>query len=631
MSPASGILQDHGWAGTQEYLDPLYEQLGQLCDKSDVYSLGLIMAQLLQDSIEPLEAKHVVQHAVQGKHLHLPRGLEDWPVQNALAYARLAVRCCALKREVRPTSGQMVKELLPLVREALGCKGQEQEWREQKDMGGMVVEKKQTAQLKEGRWAWSLASAAAVAAAAAAANTEGVQNAATGAAAAAGGGIKVVARAGGVGALAARSTPAAPLLAARAAAAAGTSLTVLSGSAAVASCTPAGSAASCGSKSWDKNGSSTAAAAGNGPPVAAVGEAAAEAGTAWPSLGSSSSCSSSSKQAGVQGAGGSPWGRPSSASRLSSSPQLGGVSSCKGAQGPSAASTACASSGSGAGGMGSKAGSLSSGSSYAKQVPMLFLELELGADGEVGGEVTLVPMKKRQYMQPSSCSSTARGSGGIGVQTVVVSAGSAAGSSTSSSCMGKDGKVEGKGVVVGPRMVGVKSGRWGSSGELSLWCEGGADLLPFLPSALHPKQVQPQQKQHKVGGPAGRKLGHGAAAGGAKGEGAPGGLGVGGAHGWELGFVGTVVGGLLRGEWLLKEHGSAVVVGTGIEVWYQWLKGPVDVLKGSCVSGAMGQQHGLQLKEAGREGQQAAAQSGACLEHAGSAVMAALAEELLIE
>lgn len=44
------MVVHHGWAGTHEYLDPCYEQLGQLCALSDVYGLGLIMCQLLMVS-----------------------------------------------------------------------------------------------------------------------------------------------------------------------------------------------------------------------------------------------------------------------------------------------------------------------------------------------------------------------------------------------------------------------------------------------------------------------------------------------------------------------------------------------------------------------------------------------------
>jgi hypothetical protein len=44
------VVVHHGWAGTHEYLDPCYEQLGQLCALSDVYGLGLIMCQLLMVS-----------------------------------------------------------------------------------------------------------------------------------------------------------------------------------------------------------------------------------------------------------------------------------------------------------------------------------------------------------------------------------------------------------------------------------------------------------------------------------------------------------------------------------------------------------------------------------------------------
>lgn len=44
------MVVHHGWAGTHEFLDPCYEQLGQLCALSDVYSLGLTLCMLLMVS-----------------------------------------------------------------------------------------------------------------------------------------------------------------------------------------------------------------------------------------------------------------------------------------------------------------------------------------------------------------------------------------------------------------------------------------------------------------------------------------------------------------------------------------------------------------------------------------------------
>lgn len=47
-------------AGTEAYLDPLYRQTSQLCDRSDVYSFGLVMIELLLGSCEdPKQAKQV--------------------------------------------------------------------------------------------------------------------------------------------------------------------------------------------------------------------------------------------------------------------------------------------------------------------------------------------------------------------------------------------------------------------------------------------------------------------------------------------------------------------------------------------------------------------------------------------
>jgi len=148
----------------RDYLDPLFEQLGQLCEKSDVYSLvraaggqavssavctsvqqccpvrashppdpslthlqhthppplhtpqGVIMVQLLFDSSEPREAKRVALHQIKSKEMHLPACLRDWPLASALAYGALALRCCnAGDRDARPTALEVADQLRQLL------------------------------------------------------------------------------------------------------------------------------------------------------------------------------------------------------------------------------------------------------------------------------------------------------------------------------------------------------------------------------------------------------------------------------------------------------------------------------------------------------------------------------------
>jgi hypothetical protein len=113
------MVVHHGWAGTHAYLDPMYEQLGQLCDRSDVYALGLIMAQLMMDSYDPKQAKRVLQHtAHEQKAMHLPEATGDWPRESALAFAELALHCAAADRQQRPSAAQLANELRQLVLQA---------------------------------------------------------------------------------------------------------------------------------------------------------------------------------------------------------------------------------------------------------------------------------------------------------------------------------------------------------------------------------------------------------------------------------------------------------------------------------------------------------------------------------
>ena len=114
---AGSVAQLHGWAGTEGYGDPLFVQLGQLCERSDVYSLGVVMAQLLLDRDEPLEARRMAQHQVKSRELHLPAHLaREWPPASALAFGALALRCCnGTDRDARPPSRDVAAELRALL------------------------------------------------------------------------------------------------------------------------------------------------------------------------------------------------------------------------------------------------------------------------------------------------------------------------------------------------------------------------------------------------------------------------------------------------------------------------------------------------------------------------------------
>ncbi|GBF98673.1 hypothetical protein Rsub_11667 [Raphidocelis subcapitata] len=115
-----GVAQVHGWAGTPGYVDPLFEQLAQFCAGSDVYSLGLIMVQLLLDVEDPREAKRIAQHQIKSGEMH--HCVEGWPRDSALAFGTLALRAAnAGDRDARPSAAELAARLRELLLAAGDC------------------------------------------------------------------------------------------------------------------------------------------------------------------------------------------------------------------------------------------------------------------------------------------------------------------------------------------------------------------------------------------------------------------------------------------------------------------------------------------------------------------------------
>ncbi|XP_057428298.1 U-box domain-containing protein 52-like isoform X3 [Lotus japonicus] len=98
-------------AGTFCYIDPEYQQTGMLGVKSDIYSLGVILLQILT-ARPPMGLTHHVDRAIEkGTFIDmLDQNLQDWPVEDALSLAKMAIRCAELRRKDRPDLG---KEVLP--------------------------------------------------------------------------------------------------------------------------------------------------------------------------------------------------------------------------------------------------------------------------------------------------------------------------------------------------------------------------------------------------------------------------------------------------------------------------------------------------------------------------------------
>ncbi|KAF8103478.1 hypothetical protein N665_0188s0414 [Sinapis alba] len=98
-------------AGTFCYIDPEYQQTGMLGVKSDVYSLGIMLLQILTAK-QPMGLAYYVEQAIEEGTLKdmLDPAVPDWPMEEATCLAKLALQCAELRRKDRPDLG---KELLP--------------------------------------------------------------------------------------------------------------------------------------------------------------------------------------------------------------------------------------------------------------------------------------------------------------------------------------------------------------------------------------------------------------------------------------------------------------------------------------------------------------------------------------
>ena len=98
-------------AGTFCYIDPEYQQTGMLGVKSDIYSLGIIFLQILTAK-PPMGLTHHVERAIEkGVFAEmLDPTAPDWPIEDALSLANLALKCAELRRKDRP---DLAKVILP--------------------------------------------------------------------------------------------------------------------------------------------------------------------------------------------------------------------------------------------------------------------------------------------------------------------------------------------------------------------------------------------------------------------------------------------------------------------------------------------------------------------------------------
>ncbi|KAJ0661207.1 putative protein kinase RLK-Pelle-RLCK-IXb family [Helianthus annuus] len=105
-------------AGTFCYIDPEYQQTGMLGVKSDVYSLGIMLLQMI--TAKPaMGLSHHVENAIEKGTFDqmLDPCVPDWPQDEALGFAKLALQCAELRRKDRPDLGKVVLPELTRLRD----------------------------------------------------------------------------------------------------------------------------------------------------------------------------------------------------------------------------------------------------------------------------------------------------------------------------------------------------------------------------------------------------------------------------------------------------------------------------------------------------------------------------------
>ncbi|XP_022723812.1 U-box domain-containing protein 35-like [Durio zibethinus] len=106
-------------AGTFCYIDPEYQQTGMLGVKSDVYSLGILLLQLITAK-QPMGLTHYAELAIEKGTFFtemLDPDVHDWPPEETLSFAKLALKCAELRRKDRPDLGNEVLTELCRLRE----------------------------------------------------------------------------------------------------------------------------------------------------------------------------------------------------------------------------------------------------------------------------------------------------------------------------------------------------------------------------------------------------------------------------------------------------------------------------------------------------------------------------------
>ncbi|XP_061963829.1 U-box domain-containing protein 35-like [Populus nigra] len=110
-SIADSVTQYHmtSAAGTFCYIDPEYQQTGMLTTRSDIYSMGIMLLQIITAK-PPMGLAHQVGRAIErgGFSDMLDQAVSDWPVEEALRIAVLALKCAELRKRDRPSLATVI-------------------------------------------------------------------------------------------------------------------------------------------------------------------------------------------------------------------------------------------------------------------------------------------------------------------------------------------------------------------------------------------------------------------------------------------------------------------------------------------------------------------------------------------
>ncbi|KAK7261666.1 hypothetical protein RIF29_27982 [Crotalaria pallida] len=108
-------------AGTFFYIDPEYQQTGLLGVKSDIYSLGVILLQIITGK-PPMGVAGFVEEAIRKdtfKEVLDPK-VRDWPVEDTLRLAMMALKCCEMRKRDRPDLHSVILPELIRLRDLAG-------------------------------------------------------------------------------------------------------------------------------------------------------------------------------------------------------------------------------------------------------------------------------------------------------------------------------------------------------------------------------------------------------------------------------------------------------------------------------------------------------------------------------